>query len=241
MTMESYARRRPGFTLIELLVVIAIIAILAAMLLPALSKAKQKASQVRCLSNVKQLALGTLMYIDDNKGTFPGQASNGDGFDPADWIYWRIDATHPPVTQSPIVAAIGSGGTSSNLFRCPLDRDDSERNKLPPPYYYSYSMTSYGPVNGAGYGLASVFFNGSYTYKLSCVVAPSQKIMQTEEQATYAPSESLLGPGGSPIINDGRFVPGTDSLTIRHNKRAEVSFVDGHVEPVLPAYWRATT
>ena len=59
-------RAEPGFTLIELLVVIAIIAILAAMLLPALSKAKQKAQGIQCLSNLKQLQLVFLMYPDDN-------------------------------------------------------------------------------------------------------------------------------------------------------------------------------
>src|SRR5260221_13657139 len=173
-TGKQYLKGFPAFTLIELLVVIAIIAILAAMLLPALSQAKAKAGQTRCYSNLKQLALGMAMYLETSGNVFPATASpNTYGFKIEDGIYWRTNQPAYPTQNSPIVSQTGSGLASSNLFRCPLDRDDSERLKLIDgngPYFYSYSLTSYGLGSGGqNLGMASIRDTGNawYPFKIT--------------------------------------------------------------------------
>ncbi len=239
---------RLAFTLIELLVVIAIIGILASMLLPVLSRAKQKAGAIKCMSNLKQLSLGMLIYIDTNEGNFPGPGSrNTFGFHVEDWIYWRLNfrAIEYPVTKSPIT--VGLGLINSNMFRCPLDRDDSARfqytgqpGTTEGPYMYSYTLTSFGLDGNFNPGLSTII-NGdtAYRFKLVSVKGPTHKIMLVEEQTSYTATESWDQDTGGSIINDGRFTAGSDSITVRHNKRGNVIFVDGHAEPVVVKFWQA--
>jgi prepilin-type N-terminal cleavage/methylation domain-containing protein len=103
MSTESKPQRR-AFTLLELLVVIAIIAVLTALLLPALSRAKQQAGAAVCANKLHQVGLGFVLYCEANNDDFPAPGSATIyGPQPEDWIWWQRDRD---VNQSAIVPYI---------------------------------------------------------------------------------------------------------------------------------------
>jgi prepilin-type N-terminal cleavage/methylation domain-containing protein len=109
-----------AFTLIELLVVIAIIAILASMLLPALARAKEKARRISCVSNVKQICISMIMYVDDHEGQYPPRMpdpASGAAFPckPCRTIDWR------PYAVPYLSATTNMTNNSSSVFVCPGD------------------------------------------------------------------------------------------------------------------------
>ena len=140
------AKRQRGFTLIELLVVIAIIGILAGLLWPALARAKQKATQVACMSNLKQIGIALQMYMNDNADTLPGPCFTGarasyDKTSGTELIYYIAKdlGSRPPswVTDRPVIAEVfvcpgyrrqAPSVTSMEGRKCYLLNDDIDPN-----------------------------------------------------------------------------------------------------------------
>src|SRR5581483_2641370 len=124
MHLSLPSRKRHAFTLVELLVVIGIIALLIAMLLPALNKAREGARSVQCLSNMKQLATATIMFANDHHGYMPGNGSGVTKIDqstgavvagtaadyrtPADWLAWSR-------ATDPVTGVKNPGGMDQNI------------------------------------------------------------------------------------------------------------------------------
>jgi prepilin-type N-terminal cleavage/methylation domain-containing protein/prepilin-type processing-associated H-X9-DG protein len=217
-----------GFTLIELLVVIAIIAILAAMLLPALSKARDKANTTACMNNARQLGLAWMMYADDNNDIIPPAGStSAAGYSGPTWINgvlnWGWGNRDNTNTVHLTHSALGPYARNPAVYRCPADRNTASGAWGEALRVRSYAMNGYllggVPVNMASFGAA-----GYRTYnKVSDITRPS-------------PADTIVYMDEHPdSINDGWFInpPSDNSDWIDlpaswHSRGGMFTFADGH-------------
>ncbi len=211
---------RKHFTLIELLVVIAIIAILASMLLPALSKARAAAQSIKCVSNLKQIGLTQFLYTGDNDSYFicAGESS--------DKIYapWGYTFVHSYSVAPALLKCPSSGYLTHNETNgandCVAKPDELRPYDL---LAYGYNSWYIGSIYGeaAKTGKPFVEEEMSQNQKVEKVVNPSNKVMFADSRldAVNPYGYHKIGPtGGSAIFDD-----------FRHNYGANVCWVDGHV------------
>lgn len=252
--LENNSRPRSllGFTLIELLVVIAIIAILAAMLLPALAKAKQKAMSSACLSNLKQLGLAWVMYADEsndrivNLNTYFEQ-----GISPTPWgVPWRVDLYNNQqqpapnkMTEDGWIAGIQQGykkpeptldgplyryAPNSAIMHCPADKH--WQLKFTPgtggPFCYdSYS----GCVNLNGEG-----HSGNCLFKRSDIAHPADRFIWIESSDSRGENVgswwfNVTGTQANGF-QGSTFADSLDAPAAFHVVSANFNFCDGHAE-----------
>jgi len=219
---QKGSRRRWGFTLLELLVVIAIIAVLAALLLPALSAAKENAKRTICQNNQRQLALAWQIYADDHNGLM---ALN-------DWVFRSADVAESP-TNSWVIgnasldanqATITSGTIypyvkNIKVYRCPANRSLVLGTGTPILRTYSLSCFMGGQqVDVDDYGIKPLHKTGE-------IRRPSRLLTFLEEDDSTIDDGHFLY---SPLINNWYNIP-----SWAHRNGTPLVFADGHGE-----YWR---
>jgi len=230
--------KEKAFTLIELLVVIAIVAILAALLLPVLSKAKEKGHAIKCISNMKQLTVCWLMYAEDNNEWLVPNwilLAGGDA-PPVAWISGSVRN----LQQATNVACIENGrlfcyNKSHRIYACPCLKGNAPVGLPAEKLVRSVSMNCrMGGATAGDKSIAGAVWDTSVL--LGNDYPPLKKISQV--QRPPPPAALVFIDESLNTVDDGFFLvwlsPATtewaNSPTARHSKGATLSFADGHAE-----------
>lgn len=224
---SRYLRR--GFTLVELLTVIGIVAILLALLLPAVSRARASAGRVACMSNLRQLLHAQAMYVNESKGylTFPNWSHDRNATHawPVGWLYAQGKVSTPPRQEDVRAGALYPYLSDTRVYHCPLhdpgaySADGTDR------------LTSY-IMNGAVCGYGTVGDKSAErvvwapSYKITDWTNPSEQILWWE--AEEGGRDAAVG-SGSAAWNDGGSFPRENLLARRHGRGGCVGYFDAHV------------
>jgi prepilin-type N-terminal cleavage/methylation domain-containing protein/prepilin-type processing-associated H-X9-DG protein len=226
--MDPSRKNSSAFTLIELLVVIAIIAILAAMLLPALAKAKQKAQGIQCMNNNRQFVLAWLMYSTDNNDRICPTAGTANPGDP-NWCRGRMDIDAEAVNETFIQQGLLWPYVKTlKLYKCPADPKVTTGNPRRPTLR-SMSMNAWlnPPAGQPDGGLSASGRRFRKQSDISGRISPATLWVVLDENdktindSWFVVSASPTGANGNTWVD----VPGS-----YHNKAGGLAFADGHAE-----------